>query len=180
MLLSFIVKFVQYLSLNFEKNENKQKEAGFGPFLSFQSHHFQSGKLSFKFVIWILGHSAKDNSNGFEHESGFKSGISCRHFPSTRSESLRREFSDRQPHPEVSDAHSRRPEFSVDRCIARHAAEDYNDEPESGVNRGDELEVCQSGKPWSSLVVVGDEGWIAQAKSYCVHVKPDKFLQHMA
>ena len=30
MLSSFIVKFVPYLSC--EKNENKQKEAGFGPF----------------------------------------------------------------------------------------------------------------------------------------------------
>ena len=30
MLLSFIVKFVLYMSC--EKNENKQKEAGFGPF----------------------------------------------------------------------------------------------------------------------------------------------------
>ena len=30
--ISFIVKFVLYLSLNCEKNENKQKEAGFVPF----------------------------------------------------------------------------------------------------------------------------------------------------
>ena len=29
-LLSFLVKFVLYLSLNYEKNENKQKEAGLG------------------------------------------------------------------------------------------------------------------------------------------------------
>ena len=32
MLLPFLVKFVLYLSLHCEKNENKQKEAGFGPF----------------------------------------------------------------------------------------------------------------------------------------------------
>ena len=31
--LSFMVKFVLYLSLHFEKNENKQKEAVFSPFL---------------------------------------------------------------------------------------------------------------------------------------------------
>ena len=31
MLLSFVVKFLQYLS--FEKNDNKQKEAGIGPCL---------------------------------------------------------------------------------------------------------------------------------------------------
>ena len=34
MLLSFIVKFVLYLSLYCEKNENKQKEAVFGPFFN--------------------------------------------------------------------------------------------------------------------------------------------------
>ena len=37
-LLSFIVKFVLYFSLHCEKNENKQKEAGFGTFLKRNEH----------------------------------------------------------------------------------------------------------------------------------------------
>ena len=38
--ISFIVKFVLYLSLFCEKNENKQKEAGFGPFFKVKLFHF--------------------------------------------------------------------------------------------------------------------------------------------
>ena len=37
MLLSFIVKFVLYLYLHCDKNENKQKEARFGPILKTKS-----------------------------------------------------------------------------------------------------------------------------------------------
>ena len=45
MLLQFIVNFVLYLSL--EKNENKQKEAEFGPFFKKkQKVNFRKNKLS--------------------------------------------------------------------------------------------------------------------------------------
>ena len=40
MLVSFIVKFVLYLSLYCEKNENKQKEVGFDPFLIKKTNTF--------------------------------------------------------------------------------------------------------------------------------------------
>ena len=54
MLLSLIVKFVLYWSLYCEKNENKQKETGFGPFKKlgqvFRPHKTWSLKNSTTFV----------------------------------------------------------------------------------------------------------------------------------
>ena len=66
-LYAFIVKFLLYLYLVWEENENKQKETGFGPFLKSllrnvetkpQSHLYQgrmSGRTLFliAFMVWL-------------------------------------------------------------------------------------------------------------------------------